>query len=296
VSYAIKIKKSAQKSLAKLSQLHQSNIIKSIRNLSNQPRPHGCKKLSGRGAWRIRVGDYRVIYEIADYELVILIVYIGRPVKYIKPKANNAANSLTLSKTSDFPAIQITRKKGTEKFELGTRSMGIDLLQFWQWSSSDLTSNVLRGLLAEFIVASALDVAEGVRAEWDAFDILTAEGIKVEVKSAAYIQSWAQVKPSLIRFNVRPTKGWNAQTNVYSTEFKRQADVYVFCVLAHLQQTSVNPLNLNQWEFYVLSAKKLNELVTQKTISLSRLLQLIPNKTSYDEIAFAVKSEVSTAR
>jgi mRNA interferase RelE/StbE len=87
VSYAIKIKKSAQKSLAKISQPYQSNIIESIRDLSNQPRPPGCKKLSGRDAWRIRVGDYRVIYEITDFELVILIVHIGHRSEVYKTKS-----------------------------------------------------------------------------------------------------------------------------------------------------------------------------------------------------------------
>ena len=87
MSYVIKIKKSAQKSLAKISQPHQRNIIESIRNLSNQPRPHGCKKLSGRDAWRIRVGDYRVISEITDFELVILIVHIGHRSEVYKTKS-----------------------------------------------------------------------------------------------------------------------------------------------------------------------------------------------------------------
>jgi mRNA interferase RelE/StbE len=87
VSYAVKIKKSAQKSLAKISQPHQSNIIESIRNLSDQSRPHGCKKLSGREAWRIRIGNYPVIYEITDIELVVLVVHIGHRSEVYKTKS-----------------------------------------------------------------------------------------------------------------------------------------------------------------------------------------------------------------
>ncbi|WP_089730075.1 type II toxin-antitoxin system RelE family toxin [Candidatus Thiosymbion oneisti] len=84
MSYTIRIKQNAQKSLAKISQPYQAKIIGSIRNLSNEPRPSGCKKLIGRDAWRIRVGDYRVIYEITDNELVILIVHIGHRRKVYK--------------------------------------------------------------------------------------------------------------------------------------------------------------------------------------------------------------------
>ncbi|MGD1865070.1 MAG: hypothetical protein ACFB0D_10990 [Phormidesmis sp.] len=170
----------------------------------------------------------------------------------------------------DYPAIEVTRKLGSEPFHSESHPMGLALLQFWQWAASDLTSNTLRGLLAEFIVATALNRADGVRTEWDAFDILSPKGRKVEVKSAAYIQSWKQKVLSPIRFNIQPTQGWNAATNEYS-EAKRQADVYVFAVLAHAEQQSIDPLNLNQWVFYVLRASKLNELGSQQSIALSRL-------------------------
>jgi mRNA interferase RelE/StbE len=77
VIYSIQIKKSAQKSLAKISCLDQEKIIIAIHDLGNDPRPLGCKKLSGRDAWRIRVGDYRVIYEIKNSELFIVVILVG---------------------------------------------------------------------------------------------------------------------------------------------------------------------------------------------------------------------------
>jgi len=45
--------------------------------LAVEPRPAGCKKLSGREGWRIRIGDYRVLYEIREEVLVILVVDVG---------------------------------------------------------------------------------------------------------------------------------------------------------------------------------------------------------------------------
>lgn len=62
---------------------------------------------------------------------------------------------------------------------------------FWRWSASDLVSNTMRGVLAEYIVALAMgiDTEEGVRREWDAYGLVLGDGTKVEVKSAAYIQS-----------------------------------------------------------------------------------------------------------
>jgi len=55
----------------------QTRIIEAIRDLSATPNPNGCKKLSGRTAWRIRIGSYRVIYEIQNEKLVILVINIG---------------------------------------------------------------------------------------------------------------------------------------------------------------------------------------------------------------------------
>lgn len=77
MNYDFFIERRAQKSLLKISKRTQDKLIQTIQNLSNNPRPEGCKKLTGRDAWRIRVNDYRIIYEIQDQKLVIIIIDIG---------------------------------------------------------------------------------------------------------------------------------------------------------------------------------------------------------------------------
>ena len=77
MSYSVGILRSAQKNLSKINRQDQNRIISAIEALTDTPRPHGCKKLSGRPAWRIRIGSYRVIYEIQDERLIIMIVHIG---------------------------------------------------------------------------------------------------------------------------------------------------------------------------------------------------------------------------
>jgi mRNA interferase RelE/StbE len=77
MNYSVEILRRAQKQLAKIDRQDQSRIISAIRDLSNNPRPSGSKKLMGRPAWRIRIGDYRVIYEIYEARLLVLIVTIG---------------------------------------------------------------------------------------------------------------------------------------------------------------------------------------------------------------------------
>ena len=75
--YHIIIEKTARKELQKINRNEQISITQSILSLANEPRPVGCIKLKGREAWRIRIGDYRVIYEIKDNQLIIVVITIG---------------------------------------------------------------------------------------------------------------------------------------------------------------------------------------------------------------------------
>jgi mRNA interferase RelE/StbE len=77
MTYTVAILRSAQKQLAKLDVHTRSRIALAIHALADNPRPPDCKKLVGRPAWRIRVGAYRVIYEIQDSELIVLVVTIA---------------------------------------------------------------------------------------------------------------------------------------------------------------------------------------------------------------------------
>lgn len=77
MSYSVFITKSAHGSLSRIAAPFQNRIIAAIRNLAGAPRPPGARKLRGRDAWRIRVGDYRVIYEIRDDLLRVVVVVIG---------------------------------------------------------------------------------------------------------------------------------------------------------------------------------------------------------------------------
>jgi hypothetical protein len=188
-----------------------------------------------------------------------------------------------------FGVIKATLKSGNEQFHNAGRNVGFDLYGFWRWSVSDLLSNATRGRLAEFIVANAVRAKDSVRAEWDAYDLTTPSGIKVEVKSAAYIQSWFQKKLSLISFVCRKTRAWNKQTNCQTLESCRWADVYVFALLNHKDQETVDPLDLEQWDFYVVGVDDLNNRTrSQHSITL-RSLRATYTPVKYSGLARAVE-------
>lgn len=75
--YLVVIGKLARKQLDKMPDHIASPIIKAIASLAVNPRPHGCKKLKGRPGYRVRQGDYRIIYEIHDRILTVDVIAIG---------------------------------------------------------------------------------------------------------------------------------------------------------------------------------------------------------------------------
>lgn len=175
-----------------------------------------------------------------------------------------------------LPRILPSLKNGTEPISSEGQPTSLTLLDFWRWSTSDLVSNATRGVLAEFLVAIALGIPiDTPREEWAAWDLTTPEGIKVEVKSAAYVQSWSQKELSKITFNTPKTRAWDAETNRQNADARRQADVYVLALLKHQNKATIDPLNLDQWEFFVLPTSVLNERTrSQHSITLPSLLRI----------------------
>lgn len=77
MSYSVGLKSEVKKYLLTLDKGLRSRISRSINNLADTPRPPGCKKLKGYDAYRIRIGEYRVVYEIHDNALIVLVVRVG---------------------------------------------------------------------------------------------------------------------------------------------------------------------------------------------------------------------------
>jgi mRNA interferase RelE/StbE len=77
MKYEVSILRRAQKELASLPLEAYNQIKDAILSLADEPRPVGCKKLTARQGWRMRAGDYRILYEIDDSQQTILILHIG---------------------------------------------------------------------------------------------------------------------------------------------------------------------------------------------------------------------------
>ena len=169
----------------------------------------------------------------------------------------------------------------------------LDKQEFWEWAYGDLFTNTTRGVLAEYIVATALDIADRKRVEWDQYD-LEIDGVGVEVKSAAYVQAWDQARASEVTFNIRRAQGWVARDNTYADSARRSAGVYVFCLLDGQDREQIDPLEVSQWKFYVLATSELDRHVpTQKTIRLNSLISLGPRQCIYEDLEAAIREAVA---
>ena len=77
MEYEVLILRRAQKQLSNIPKPNYARIRDSIASLASNPRPVGSKKLTGREGWRLRSGNYRVIYEIDDHERRVIVLDIG---------------------------------------------------------------------------------------------------------------------------------------------------------------------------------------------------------------------------
>jgi hypothetical protein len=151
---------------------------------------------------------------------------------------------------------------------------GATIGDFWAWAYSDILLNTTRGVFAEFVVGSALGVVGGIRSPWDSFDLLYRES-GIEVKSSAYVQSWPQETPSAISWGIEERFAYDTATDTWGEEQVRSAKCYVFCLYTETDREASDVLDLDQWEFYVLSTELINrELGTQKRVGLGRIKRM----------------------
>ena len=76
-TYEVVFRKSVEKDLRAIPRKDQIRILQRLSQLADEPRPSGCKKLSGQERYRLRQGNYRILYEIEDDRLIVTVVKVG---------------------------------------------------------------------------------------------------------------------------------------------------------------------------------------------------------------------------
>jgi hypothetical protein len=138
-------------------------------------------------------------------------------------------------------------------------------------------ADVTRGVLAEYLVAHLICPDPKHLASPDLqYDCLTESGKYVEVKSTAYVQDWITLRPTTPRFGGLKGRTYLQPDGTYATlpESQYHSDIFVFCVLTEKDRDKVDPLNLDQWEFYVLTKRVLMKADAPDALGLPRIRQL----------------------
>lgn len=133
---------------------------------------------------------------------------------------------------------------------------------FWQWAFSNLLFNDVRGVFAEWLVAKLLNIplSNTIRDSWGEWDLLTSEGVKIEVKTSAYLQAWKQKgRYSQIKFSGLKGQVFNPELNRHTGEATFNADIYVLCLQIHRDKQTYNALDLEQWRFLVLTKAEMKQ-------------------------------------
>jgi hypothetical protein len=191
--------------------------------------------------------------------------------------------------TFRYPALAPARKTGDERCHHGGDVTPLRVLDFWQWAVSDLVANITRGRVAEFIVASALGVANGARGSWDVCDVTTPSGRGIQAKSCAYLQAWGHAELTRIQFDISPRRALDVETNKWEADPKRHAAICVFCLLHHQDKASVDPLDLTQWTFYLVPTSVLDaKFPERRSLPLQTLLALNPLKAHFSSLRACV--------
>ena len=178
---------------------------------------------------------------------------------------------------------------GNEQFIYQERALGFDMKDFWSFQYSNIY--ILHGEIAEFIVARALGVTDAQNSEyWTLWDVSYREK-RIEVKASGCYHLWNNndnISSSRV-FSIAKANGAYDYEKSGNKEFKRQNDIYVFCLNKGKTAEESYPLNLDNWEFYVVPTTFLDEHCgNQKTISLGRIQHFGFEAIGYDKLRGAI--------
>ena len=193
--------------------------------------------------------------------------------------------------TDGLDALSPRFMSGDQPFRGSGIEDSLRLLDYWRWSASCLMDNTARGVLAEFLVATALGgaVRRQPRVEWDAYDLsatINGREVSIEVKSSSRVQSWKQQQYSDLRFRIAPTRKWDPEKGEFSKKPCR-AGIYVFCALVETAiKSHRDALNVDGWLFRVVRGSCLQD---RKWTAWNSLGKYAPRPVTFQQLATKIE-------
>jgi hypothetical protein len=160
----------------------------------------------------------------------------------------------------------------------------VSLMDFWKWGFSDLCDDDVKGFFAEWLVHKLLGIQSARRISWANSDVLTVEGVTLEVKATAFWQSWKWIdgtgkqrtEPSFpatdeskVRFGGLTARNADGVADSASARTLK-SHLYVFAFQHETDYARWNAMDLSQWEFYIFPAVEIPSL-GGRSITLQKL-------------------------
>lgn len=138
-----------------------------------------------------------------------------------------------------------------EKFTINNNELDFGILDFWKSKYSNIYN--MQEVIAEFIVEKALGIDKAQNTDyWTLYDILYRD-YRIEIKETSYYHPWNEDgKVSKQRMFGITKANSNYESNETENKFERQNDIYVFCLNTGTTKETSNPMNLDNWEFYII--------------------------------------------
>lgn len=194
---------------------------------------------------------------------------------------------------------------GEEQFTDNEQPIGISMLDFWKFECSNVYD--LQDEVSEFIVTSALGLTKAFNKDsWTRWDIsypYKNDIVKIEVKTTSYYHSWqtekSEIKEQRAFGIAKSNSKYDERAKVLAGEMdkvsgenvlERPSDLYVFCLNTGRNRKDAFPLEMKNWEFYIVSTAYINSTFKeQKSVSLTRLKKLGIKPVPYSEIKNTVE-------
>lgn len=159
-------------------------------------------------------------------------------------------------------------RKSNEVFTFnGEAIQGFNFGTFLELAYSDLTNPLIRGRLAEFIVARALNLPMEAQQFMDKYDILY-RATRIEIKYSAFITpkntDYGVEKLQSPKFDICPHLAWSDKRSWELSAYERHSDIYIFCLLNEKSLQKLNPLQLEQWTFFVAKTYDINNVCDRR--------------------------------
>jgi hypothetical protein len=148
-------------------------------------------------------------------------------------------------------------------------------LDFWRWAYSDLIQNITRGIVAEYLVSCAVGIESKPRDPWNYCDVITNHGTAIEIKATGFVQAWhyeqkpKRIVPAVV---LKPTKRYDPENPTIAKDKTLNADKYVICYHKEEDMARADPMDVDQWSFWILDRKDIDVLLkTRKSITIASL-------------------------